>query len=315
MAIARQSLNEEPVRSLARAWRNAACRLFSGAGLACASWAVGADCGGMILHAHRGAPGQPENSLSAVRSALEGNWDGVELDLQYLSDGTPVLHHDPLLGRTTSLQGKSTSGLSDVAWRDVRLKNREGLLTRETAPFLSQILPVMKATPKLLNAEIKQPLRDCTLVERTIRDIHKELPAEQWFLTAVDRGHLKCARQLDPSSYLGLIVLDPQSLAMESKRIGDPRTVPQPKIDERWIESLLREVSAPVGLHLDVHTLESNPRIMALARQKGLPVFTYSLADDKRHIAVLRKVAAQEQLLPSGAIIDNDPDAFCQALQ
>ena len=274
-----------------------------------------ADCGGMVLHAHRGAPGHPENSLSALRTAMAGSWDGVEIDLQQLRDGTPVLHHDPLLGRTTSLRGPNTGSLDATGWREVRLKNAQGDLTREAPPFLADVLADMKDSPKVLNAEIKQGFSNCGVAERTVRAMHEGRPGGQWFLTAIDRNHLRCARQLDPAGYLGVIVLDPQSAALGQKRISQPMRVPQPQIDARWLDGLVREVGAPVGLHLDVHTLASQPDILSMALERGMPVFTYSLRDDRQHTDHLRKVAERTRLWPSGAIIDGDPDAFCKALK
>lgn len=53
----------------------------------------------MKVQAHRGAGNAPENSLSALRNAYFGTWDGVETDLQLLGDGSLVVHHDLLTGR------------------------------------------------------------------------------------------------------------------------------------------------------------------------------------------------------------------------
>jgi len=55
---------------------------------------------------HRGAPREaPENTLGALRRALELGLDGVEYDLQRLSSGEAVLLHDDTLDRTTDHVG------------------------------------------------------------------------------------------------------------------------------------------------------------------------------------------------------------------
>lgn len=279
------------------------------------SLAASADCGGLVLHAHRGPPSHPENSLSGVKAALQGAWDGVEIDLQQLVDRTPVLNHDPFLGRTTSVRGPQSHNLDATAWREIRLKNRNGDLTREAPAFLAEVLEAMKDSPKLLNAEIKQVSARCNFAERIVQLMHEGRPGGQWFLTSIDRSQLKCVRQYDPEGYLGLIVLDYQSAALQDKRSRTPLRVPQPQIDAVWLDYLLKDVTPPLGLHLDVHTLESNPSLLQMARERKMPVFTYSLVDDKRHVSVLRKVAAKTQLWPTGAIIDGDPDAFCKAIR
>jgi glycerophosphoryl diester phosphodiesterase len=53
--------------------------------------------------AHRGFSARaPENTLSAMEAALETGVESVEFDLQTAACGTPVLFHDPMLGRTTN---------------------------------------------------------------------------------------------------------------------------------------------------------------------------------------------------------------------
>lgn len=56
----------------------------------------------MRIIGHRGTPTcprHPENTLHAIRAALEAGADGVEIDVQATRDGVLVLAHDPDLGR------------------------------------------------------------------------------------------------------------------------------------------------------------------------------------------------------------------------
>jgi glycerophosphoryl diester phosphodiesterase len=53
--------------------------------------------------AHRGFSARaPENTLSAMEAALDTGVESVEFDLRAAACGTPVLFHDPMLGRTTN---------------------------------------------------------------------------------------------------------------------------------------------------------------------------------------------------------------------
>ena len=53
--------------------------------------------------AHRGYSGRaPENTLAALDAAVAAGADAVEFDVQPAACGTPVLFHDPMLGRTTN---------------------------------------------------------------------------------------------------------------------------------------------------------------------------------------------------------------------
>jgi glycerophosphoryl diester phosphodiesterase len=55
------------------------------------------------LIAHRGFSSKaPENTLSSLEAALEAGIESVEFDIHTAACGTPVLFHDPMLGRTTN---------------------------------------------------------------------------------------------------------------------------------------------------------------------------------------------------------------------
>ena len=56
--------------------------------------------------AHRGvAQHYPENTLAALLAAEQAGADAVELDVQFSSDGVPMVLHDALLERTTDRHG------------------------------------------------------------------------------------------------------------------------------------------------------------------------------------------------------------------
>lgn len=53
--------------------------------------------------AHRGFSARaPENTLASLEAAVEVGVESIEYDLQTAACGTPVLFHDPMLGRTTN---------------------------------------------------------------------------------------------------------------------------------------------------------------------------------------------------------------------
>lgn len=53
--------------------------------------------------AHRGFSARaPENTLAALEAALDVGAESAEFDVQTAACGTPVLFHDPMLGRTTN---------------------------------------------------------------------------------------------------------------------------------------------------------------------------------------------------------------------
>ena len=96
---------------------------------------------GIQIIAHRGFSAQaPENTLSALDAALAAGADAVEFDLRTAACGTPVLFHDPMLGRTTNgvgplgrrpvghLKALDAGGWFGAAFRDERIPTQEEAL-------------------------------------------------------------------------------------------------------------------------------------------------------------------------------------------
>ncbi len=105
--------------------------------------------------AHRGASGvAPENTLLAIRKALEGGAAMVEIDVQATSDKHLVVFHDHVLGRTTNGHGhiRNTTlaairELDAGAWFD-------GSTVGERVPLLDEALDMIDHRA-YLNVEIK----------------------------------------------------------------------------------------------------------------------------------------------------------------
>ena len=59
-----------------------------------------------LVYAHRGGAAlRPENTLAAFDNGLALGADGLELDVHLSRDGVVVVHHDPMLERTTNASG------------------------------------------------------------------------------------------------------------------------------------------------------------------------------------------------------------------
>lgn len=70
----------------------------------------------LIIVGHRGACGlAPENTMSAIREAVNFNADFIEIDIQRTKDNVLVVCHDPSIERTTSGKGK----LIDLTWEEI----------------------------------------------------------------------------------------------------------------------------------------------------------------------------------------------------
>jgi glycerophosphoryl diester phosphodiesterase len=97
-----------------------------------------------------------ENSLSAFRRAMAEGYHYLETDVHATSDGVVVVHHDPVLDRTTDSSGV----VARLPWRVVRTAKIGG---REPVSRLEDVLEELPDA--LLNIDVKaeraiQPLID-----------------------------------------------------------------------------------------------------------------------------------------------------------
>jgi glycerophosphoryl diester phosphodiesterase len=75
--------------------------------------------------AHRGSSGvAPENTVTAIRTAIRQKADFVEIDVQRSKDGRLVNFHDCTLERTTDVEerfpGRPSYRVSDFTWKELR---------------------------------------------------------------------------------------------------------------------------------------------------------------------------------------------------
>lgn len=101
----------------------------------------------MEIIAHRGLSGlEPENTLLAIKAALELNVDGIEIDL-YEIDGKIIVIHDRILDRTTSGKGQIT----DHSFKHLRtLDAGKG----EKIPTLDEVLTLINGNT-IIHLELK----------------------------------------------------------------------------------------------------------------------------------------------------------------
>jgi len=97
----------------------------------------------------------PENTLASIRAAIDAGADAVEWDLQTASCGTPMLLHDPHLGRTTNgfgpVQRRSAGQLRALdagSWFS-------GEFVDERIPTLAEALELVAPTDLTVYAEVK----------------------------------------------------------------------------------------------------------------------------------------------------------------
>ncbi len=162
------------------------------------------------LIAHRGLSAYaPENTLSAVRAAHDADCPWVELDVQLLGDGTPVIWHDATVNRCSDDRAR----LADItlpearrldvgSWFDDRFRG-------ERMATLREMLALVETLDLGLNLELKvnRGRSAAALVEGVLPTLLDALPAEKVIVSSFHAAALSHARTLAPPSRLALGVL------------------------------------------------------------------------------------------------------------
>ena len=218
-----------------------------------------------IVIAHRGnRVTLPENTVEALRNAVELGADAIEFDVRLTRDGVPVLMHDLDLDRTTDARGRVSSYmLADLETVNAgaRFSSTDG--TRYRVPTLEQVLIEFRETPMVI--EVKER-RAAEPTERLVRRLglqgrvligSAERGVMEWFYRT---GLPSCASKLDaalliPVAFLGI-------------------TPPKPRYDVLSLTPEYRGFKVPI------------PRMARAARRAGVPTQVWTVNDPReaRHL-------------------------------
>ena len=139
-------------------------------------------------YAHRGGSEvAPENSPAAFAAAVQLGYRWLETDLRATSDGVAVVHHDPVLDRTTDMAGR----VIDRAWNDVRrarFSNGEGPLRLEE---------LLAAYP---DVSINLDLKEGAVVAPALDALRRAAAWHRVCLTSFSTRRLRAARRWAPTT-------------------------------------------------------------------------------------------------------------------
>jgi len=212
----------------------------------------------LICIAHRGASGhEPENTLRAIRRALEFGADGIEIDV-YFVDGELVVFHDAKLDRTTNGRGR----LMKKKFEQLRaLDAGKG----ERIPTLREVLDTVDGRA-FINIEMKgrrtaKPVLELIRGQMRARGLRRE----DFLISSFWRRELRDLRALGGSEIpLGIL------FARRARRF--------------------KKLAAQLGASA-IHTPLNftNARLVRRAHENNLKVFVYT-ANDPRDIERMRKI-------------------------
>jgi len=148
----------------------------------------------VMVVAHRGDwTNAPENSLQAIKNAIEIGVDILEIDVRFTKDKVPVVIHDKTLDRTTTGSGKvSNFTLNDL--KKIFLTDRNGKPTSHKIPTLDEALILSKG-------KILINLDKCTMhLNKIVKHLHKtntlnQIIIKKWKDFYKTRLHKKCLKR------------------------------------------------------------------------------------------------------------------------
>jgi glycerophosphoryl diester phosphodiesterase len=156
--------------------------------------------------AHRGSSRRaPENSLSAVRCAIEDGADFAEIDVQETADGVIVVLHDADLMRIASVR----RNIWDITSDELRGIDAGSWFAPEFAgepiPTLQEVMDLARGRIRL-NIELKLNGHDENLAERVVEIVRRNEFQAQCILMSLNYEGLLEAKRLDPSLTVGFTV-------------------------------------------------------------------------------------------------------------
>ena len=214
-----------------------------------------------LIIAHRGASAvAPESTRAAIRAAVRGGADAVELDVQMTRDGCLVVFHDDRLERTTNGAGTvrntrytDLARLDAGAWFHPRWAGERILLVSQAA----RLIPA----PMRIHLELKRTLRRQALLRGLLHVVRRARIGRRLLLSSFDAALLRPLRKTR-LAYALISRTDPDRSLEQAVRLGCAAWHP-------------------------LHTLVT-PRRIARAHAVGLRVHAWTVDDPARARRLIR---------------------------
>ncbi len=239
--------------------------------------------------AHRGFSGtRPENTLAAVKAAIEVGADMVEVDVTLTADGQVVCIHDETVDRTTNGSGPVTSYDLEELQRLDAGSWFSSQWAGETIPTMAEVLEVAKGRV-LVNIEIKSEVvtleAEGGIAEKVVRLINEMKMSDQVIVSSFEPLALQHVRAIDPS------IVTASLFNKDIHRGWAPSDVVNP-VDSRALNISQKRVT---------------PALMDQCRTSEIPVGVYTV-NKKRNMRKMIRLGVQ-------AIFTNHPDQLLEIIR
>jgi glycerophosphoryl diester phosphodiesterase len=210
--------------------------------------------------AHRGhARAAPENTLSAMRKAIESGADYAEMDVQLTSDGKIVLLHDRDLKRVAG----DSRRLDELSYDEVRQLDVgrwfDPAFSGERVPTLAEVISLCRGKIRM-NIELKFFGSDQRLAQAVAGFVHEQEFDSECLITSLNYEALQAAKRHNPRLRIGLIVA--HALGDVSRLDVDALCVRADFLSDELLRSAHRQ-----GREVHVWTVNDQPQMIRLMKR------------------------------------------------
>ena len=160
----------------------------------------------VAIIAHRGASASaPENTMAAVREAIEAGADWVEIDVQETADGEVVVFHDSDFMKLAGVDLKIWDATIDQL-RDIDIGSSfDASFKDERVPTLDEVLAACKGKVGV-NIELKYYGHDESLEQRVLDIVDARDMSRDVIYMSLKLDAVKKMKQLKPDAQVGLLM-------------------------------------------------------------------------------------------------------------
>ncbi len=157
------------------------------------------------ITAHRaGALRAPENTLAAVRQAIEDRADWIEIDVQESLDGVVVVIHDSDLSRVAGIHTKVWEATAEELRAHDIGSYFDPRFSSERLPTLEEVLEISRGKVRV-NIELKFYGHDVALASKVIALVEQFGMADDIVIMSLEAAQVRQVQQLRPDWRVGLL--------------------------------------------------------------------------------------------------------------
>lgn len=244
------------------------------------------------ITAHRGGASlAPENTIAAIRKAIEARADWAEIDVQRTADGALVVLHDADLVRVGGLQQRvAESTLAQIKSIDVGSRV-SGEFRGERVPTLDELIAAAGGRIQL-NIELKPNGPDdvAPLVHAVLDSVKRAGTIQRCRLCSQSYEGLQLARRMEPGLQIGFIA---------GGQIGDlsKLDVSFLMVAERLATRDLVDAAAIGGVKVHAWTINDPELLVPLLDRGVVNVITDDPVAMRRRLEEVQRLSPAERIL------------------